>query len=90
MPEESVRWSIKVSKKTDLGLRRFLGTQGMKRGDLSKFIEKAVNDAVFDRMVQDIHARNADTDPEELMVLIDRTVREVREERYARKKSGKA
>ena len=90
MPEESVRWNIKVSKKTDLGLRRFLGAQGTKKGDLSKFIEKAVNDQLFHQTVRDIKARNADTDAEELMALIDKAVREVRTERYAKKRLGKA
>jgi hypothetical protein len=36
--EEAVRWNIKVSKETDLTLRTFLGAQGAKKGDLSKFI----------------------------------------------------
>ena len=40
--EETVRWNIKVSKETDLPLRTFWGSQGMKKGDLSKFIEEAV------------------------------------------------
>ena len=37
MEEEAVRWSVKVSKDTDLTLRTFLGAQGMKEGDLSEF-----------------------------------------------------
>ncbi len=44
---EAVRWNIKVSKDTDLTLRTFLGSQGMKKGDLSKFIEEAVGGAFF-------------------------------------------
>lgn len=35
---EAVRWTIKVTKETDLSLRRFLGAQGMKKGDLSRFV----------------------------------------------------
>ena len=81
MQEEAVRWNIKVSKKTDLTLRTFLGSQGMKKGDLSKFIEEAVRWRVFHRTIQDIKARNTDTDPEELQSLIDDAVREVRSER---------
>ena len=50
----------------------------MKKGDLSKFIEEAVRWHVFHRTVQDIKARNADTDPDELQSLIDDAVREVR------------
>jgi Ribbon-helix-helix domain len=43
MEEQAVRWSLKVSKGTDLNLRTSLGSQGMKKGDLSKFVEDAVN-----------------------------------------------
>lgn len=87
--EEAVRWNIKVSKETDLTLRTFLGAQGMKEGDLSKFIEEAVRWRVFHRSVQDIKARNADTDPDELQALIDDAVREVRAERHAKGKADK-
>ena len=79
--EDAVRWNIKVSKETDLALRSFLGSQGMKKGDLSKFIEQAVRAHVFHRTVQDIKARNADTDPAELQALINEAVREVRAEK---------
>jgi hypothetical protein len=88
--EEAVRWNIKVSKETDLTLRTFLGAQGSKKGDLSKFIEEAVRWRVFHRTVQDIRERNADTDPEELQRIIDETVSEVRAERLAKGKAGKA
>ena len=88
--EEAVRWNIKVSKETDLTLRTFLGSRGMKKGDLSKFIEEAVRWRVFHRSVQDIKARNSDTDPDELQALIDDAVREVRSERQAKGKADKA
>jgi hypothetical protein len=88
--EEAVRWNIKVSKETDLTLRTYLGAQGMKKGDLSKFIEEAVRWRIFNRTVQDIKSRNADTDPDELQALIDGAVREVRMERRTRRKAVKA
>jgi hypothetical protein len=87
--EEAVRWNIKVSKKTDLTLRTFLGAQGAKKGDLSKFIEEAVRWRVFNLTVQDIRERNADVDPDELHRIIDETVRQVRSERYAKGKAKK-
>ena len=90
MQGEAVRWNIKVSKETDLTLRTFLGSQGMKKGDLSKFIEQAVRAHVFHRTVQDIKARNAGTDPDKLNSLIDKTVREVRAERRAKGKADRA
>ena len=89
MQEEAVRWNIKVSKETDLTLRTFLGSHGMKKGDLSKFIEQAVRSHVFHRTVQDIKARNAGTDPDEMQALIDDAVREVRAERRAKREPAK-
>jgi hypothetical protein len=50
----------------------------MKKGDLSKFIEDAVRWRLFDQTVAAIKDRNANTGPEELMTLIDKTVRDVR------------
>jgi hypothetical protein len=86
MQEQAVRWNIKVSRETDLSLRTFLGAQGMKKGDLSKFIEEAVRWRVFHRTVQDIKARNAEANPEELQRIIDEAVREVRAKRRTKKK----
>ena len=83
MEKEAIRWNIKVSKETDLTLRTYLGAHGMKKGDLSKFIEDAVRWRVFQRTVQDIKARNADADPDELQRTVDEAVREVRAERRA-------
>jgi len=89
MEENVVRWNIKVSKETDLTLRTFLGAKGAKKGDLSRFIEEAVRWHVFHRTVQDIKARNADTDPDELQRIIDGAVREVRAERSVKRRTGK-
>jgi hypothetical protein len=87
---ETTRLTITWSKQADLALRSFLGTQGMKKGDISKFIEEAVRWRVFHRTVQDIRERNADTDPDELQRIIDETVSEVRAERYGKGKADKA
>ena len=87
--EEAVRWNIKVSKEIDLTLRTYLGARGMKKGDLSKFIEEAVRWRIFNRTVQDIKSRNANADPEELQAVIDSAVREVRVERRSKRKAGK-
>jgi len=89
MQEEAVRWNIRVSKETDLTLRTFLGSQGLKKGDLSEFIEQAVRAHIFHRTVQDIKARNADADPDELQALIDNAVREVRAQHLAKGKAAK-
>ena len=89
MEEEAVRWSIKVSKDTDLNLRTFLGARGAKKGDLSKSIEEAVRRRVLQCIIQDIRARNADADPDEIQRIVDEAVSEVRAERRAKEKVGK-
>ncbi len=87
---DAVRWNIKVSRETDLTLRTFLGARGMKKGDLSKFIEEAVRWRVLHRTVEDIKTRNAAMDANDLQRIIDDAVREVRRERRSRAKSGRS
>ncbi len=87
MEEQAVRWNIKVSKDTDLTLRTFLGSQGMKKGDLSKFVEDAVRWRVLQRTIQDIWERNAGADPDEVQRIVDEAVAEVRAERRAKEKA---
>ena len=90
MEQEGVRWNIKVSKETDLTLRTFLGAQGAKKGDLSKFIEEAVRRRVLQCTIQDIRARNADADPDEIQRIVDEAVSEVRAGRRTKEKADKA
>ncbi len=40
--EDSVRWSLKVSQETDAALRSYLGHVGGRKGDLSRFVQEAV------------------------------------------------
>ncbi|HTT18086.1 MAG TPA: ribbon-helix-helix domain-containing protein [Candidatus Sulfotelmatobacter sp.] len=90
MEEQAVRWNIKVSKDTDLTLRTFLGSQGMKKGDLSKFIEDAVRWRVLQRTIEDIRERNAGADPDEVQRIVDEAVSEVRAERRTKKRAEKS
>ncbi len=80
---EAVRWSIKVSPETDLSLRGFLGAQGMKKGDLSKFVEDAVRWRMLDRTAQVVKDRNQDISAEMLEAMIDEAVRAVRAEAHS-------
>ena len=86
----AVRWNIKVSKETDLSLRTFLGAQGMKKGDLSRFIEDAVRWRVFHRTLREIKSHNADIDPDNVQRIVDEALREVRAERHAKGRSGRS
>lgn len=67
---ELTRWSLKVSRETDIALRTLLASRGGKKGDLSRFVEEAVNREVLRETVRDVQARNADANPDELEKLI--------------------
>lgn len=54
--DRSVRWNLKVSKEVDLTLRTYLGARGMKKGDLSKFVEEAVRWRILNLTSQDIES----------------------------------
>lgn len=72
------RWNLKVSRETDIALRTLLATRGGKKGELSRFVEDAVNREVLREMVRDIHARNADMDSAEVGRLVDEELGEMR------------
>ena len=80
--EETTRLTVTFSRETDLALRAFLGAQGMRKGDLSKFIEDAVRWRMFDQAVQGVKARNADVDVGDLQAAIDEACATVRSEMW--------
>jgi hypothetical protein len=80
--EETTRLTVTFSRETDLALRAFLGAQGMRKGDLSKFIEDAVRWRMFDQAVQGVKARNADVDVGDLQAAIDEACAAVRSEMW--------
>jgi hypothetical protein len=47
--DTTTRWTVSVSRETDIAVRTVLAQRGMKKGDLSKFIENAVRWRVFDQ-----------------------------------------
>jgi len=74
------RWTVKVSKETDTALRSYLAQRGGKKGDLSKFIERAVRKEVLRATVRDIQERNAGLPGEKVQALIDEACAAVRSE----------
>lgn len=69
-----------MSKDTDIAVRSYLAEHGGKKGDLSKFIERAVQKEVLRAMVRDIRGRNKDIPAEELQALIDEECAAARKE----------
>jgi hypothetical protein len=80
--DESIRWTVKVSKETDIAVRTLLAQRGMKKGDLAKFIESAVRASVFDETLRETRARNANVPQEEIEGAIDEALAAVRAERF--------
>lgn len=80
--EETTRLTVTFTRETDLALRAYLGAQGMRKGDLSKFIEDAVRWRMFDQAVQAVKAYNADVDPVALQAAIDEACAAVRGEMW--------
>ena len=80
MPDDNTtRWTISVSKDTDITVRSFLAQRGMKKGDLSKFIEEAVKWRVLDQTIAEARSRFADMEPAQLEAAIDEAVAAARE-----------
>jgi len=80
--ENSIRWSLVVSKETDVSLRTYLAQNGKRKGDLSKFVEEAVRWRVLDKAVAETKAQNTHVPPEELEAAIDEAVKFVRADRF--------
>ncbi|MDR3425234.1 MAG: ribbon-helix-helix domain-containing protein [Alphaproteobacteria bacterium] len=66
----TTRWTVVVSKETDIIVRSLLAQRGLKKGDLSKFIEDAVKWRVFDQTVAAARSEFADLAPDALQSLI--------------------
>lgn len=80
----SIRWTINVSEETDRDLRVFLAERGTKKGDLSKFVEEAVQEWLYQLSVTEAQNRNADLSDEAATDLADEAVA------WARKRTKQA
>ena len=75
------RWTLSIPDETDRTVRTYLARTGLKKGDLSRFVDQAVRRQVFALIVKDIKERNADADPDELDKLIEEAVERARAHR---------
>jgi len=76
------RLSLIISDATNKALRSFLAENGGKKGDISAFIEQAVQDRLFRLNVQQIKERNADYNQQDIMNDIDAAIEETRANRH--------
>jgi Ribbon-helix-helix domain len=80
MPNDTTtRWTVSVSKDTDISVRSFLAQRGMKKGDLSKFIEDAVKWRVLDQTMAEARGKFSDLAPDALDSLLQEAVTATRE-----------
>ena len=85
-PDDPVRWTLRVSRDTDIAVRTYLARHGARKGDLTKFVEEAVRWRVFDQTVSEVKARNASVPAEEIEAEIDEALAAVRAERFGPRK----
>jgi Ribbon-helix-helix domain len=82
MSTTTTRWNLVVSSKIDKSLRQFLAAEGRsKKGELSRFVEEAVNKHIFDTALQAAREHNKDVDPDELDQMIEESLAWARTQR---------
>lgn len=74
----SVRWSLVVSDATDRSLRSYLARTGGRKGDLSRFVDRAVRQAIFWETVESVWERNRNLSAAEAQALADDAVAQAR------------
>lgn len=67
----NVRWSIVIPEETDRALRSFLAKRGTKKGDISRFVEEAVQTRLFELTVESVKDRNRPYDQDEILEAIN-------------------
>ncbi len=68
----STRWNLVVSQSTDDALRQFLASQGRARkGELSRFVEEAVQARILELEAEQAKQQNAGTSPEAIEDAVD-------------------
>ena len=70
-----------VNKKTNRMLRTHLVIRRAKKGDLSKFVDKAVRQTLFRETAASVKDRNADADSDVIEAAIDEAIKWSRETR---------
>ena len=75
------RWNLVVSDDTDRTVRSHLARTGGKKGDLSRFVDRAARQAVFWETLESVWDRNRDLSAEDAQALADAAVAEARADR---------
>ena len=68
---ERVRWSLTIPESTDIALRTYLAGTGMKKGDISNFVDQAVQRQLSELVIDKVKLRNQQYDQNKILALID-------------------
>ena len=66
----NIRWSVVVPEATDLALRTYLARKGGKKGDISRFIDEAVQARLFELTAENVKKRNRAYSQKEILEAI--------------------
>jgi len=66
-----VRWSLTIPESTDIALRTYLAGTGMKKGDISQFVDQAVQRQLADLITDKVKNRNQQFDQNHILSSID-------------------
>jgi len=83
---DNIRWTVKVSRDTDIALRLFLAQRGLRKGELSKFVERAVRKEVLAQTTAALKVRNQDVSYARLQSIIDESIERIRSEGRSRRR----
>jgi hypothetical protein len=70
----NIRWSVVVPEDTDRALRTYLARKGGKKGDISRFIDEAVQARLFELTVENVKKRNRAYSQKEILEAIEEAV----------------
>ena len=71
---EVTRWTVNVAPETDIDVRTYLAQRGMKKGDLSRFIEETVRAHILVLSAEQAKAANAPLNEAELTEAVDQAL----------------
>lgn len=75
---EITRWTVNVASETDIDVRTYLAQRGMKKGDLSRFIEDAVKWRLLDLTLAEARAGFDDLSEADMDSLIEEALADAR------------
>lgn len=66
-----VRWSLTIPESTDIALRSYLAGNGMKKGDISQFVDQAVQRQLSELVIENTKNRNQQYNQNDILSAID-------------------